>query len=670
MADIGKAYVQIEPTAKGISGKIESELGGIGAKGGAAFGNGFARVVGGTSKAIAGSVALASAAAVGIVKGATESYARFEQLEGGAKLLFGDAFDTVMNNADSAFERVQMSANDYLTQVNGFATGLKESLGGDEEAAASLADRIIVAQADVVAATGNSAENVANAFAGIMKNNFTMLDNLQLGIKPTKEGMQEVIDKMNELNGTEYKMDNLADMQSAIVDYIEYVGMAGYAQAEASGTIEGSLASVKASWDNLLTGLASGQDITPLIDNLVSTIGNAMTNLMPVIEQSLSGVTNLVSSLAPIIAEKLPTLFESLLPPLLSAATTLIVGLVEALPTILTVLVDALPGIITQIVDALIAAAPQLIEGAIQLVIALVAALPDIVMALIEAIPQLVMSIGQAIIDNAPLLIDAIGQANIALATALFNLAAPIITQVGTVCSNIITKVKEWLAKLPETMAYYAGAAIAKFVNFFTELIPKIKSLLSTMISNIKQFGSNLANNAAGAAQDFKDKLIQGIQELPDRMLEIGSNIVEGLKNGIKNAWNGLTDWVKDLADNLIQGFKDNLKIGSPSKAFRDEVGRWIPAGIAEGIEAGMGTLDDAMTDMTMSVSPSAMADVVGMSYAPTSQNTTNQSDMDAKMDVLLGILANYLPEIAANKGVSVEDLYKGFNRQMGWALQ
>ena len=136
--------------------------------------------------------------------------------------MFGDAFETVMENAKNAYKTVQMSQNEYLQQVNGFATGLKTAFGGNEQAAAELAHKIVKAEADIIAATGNTAENVQNAFNGIMKSNFTMLDNLQIGITPTKEGFQEVIDKVNEWNeangrATNYQMGNLADMQSALV---------------------------------------------------------------------------------------------------------------------------------------------------------------------------------------------------------------------------------------------------------------------------------------------------------------------------------------------------------------------------------------------------------------------------------------------------------------------
>ena len=192
----------------------------------------------------AAAITAAATAATALGTAAIKSYAEYEQLVGGAKLMFGEAYDFIANKAQNAFATVQMSQNDYLQQVNGFATGLKTALKGNEKAAAELADRIITAEADVVAATGASQEAVQNAFNGIMKSNYTMLDNLQIGIKPTKEGFQEVIDKVNEWNAangeaTNYQIDNLADAQAALVDYIEMVGMAGYANREAADTIQG-----------------------------------------------------------------------------------------------------------------------------------------------------------------------------------------------------------------------------------------------------------------------------------------------------------------------------------------------------------------------------------------------------------------------------------------------
>lgn len=229
-------------------------------------------------------------------KAAYTSYARYEQLAGGAQLMFGDACDFVAEKARNAYKTVQMSQNDYLQQVNGFATGLKTALGGNVQAAAELADKVITAEADVVAATGNTQEAVQNAFNGIMKSNYTMLDNLQLGIAPTKEGFQQLIDKVNEWNAengkaTAYTIDNLADCQAALVDYIEMQGLAGYAANEAAGTIEGSTASMKAAWQNLATGMAdSSADMEGLTKDFVDSVFTAGKNIIPRVQQIVTGV--------------------------------------------------------------------------------------------------------------------------------------------------------------------------------------------------------------------------------------------------------------------------------------------------------------------------------------------------------------------------------------------
>ena len=229
-------------------------------------------------------------------KAAYTSYARYEQLASGAQLMFGDAYDFVAEKARNAYKTVQMSQNDYFQQVNGFATGLKTALGGNVQAAAELADKVITAEADVVAATGNTQEAVQNAFNGIMKSNYTMLDNLQLGITPTKEGFQQLIDTVNEWNAengeaTAYTIDNLADCQAALVDYIEMQGLSNYAAEEAARTIEGSTASMKAAWQNLATGMAdSNADMEGLTQDFVDSVFTAGRNIIPRVQQIVTGV--------------------------------------------------------------------------------------------------------------------------------------------------------------------------------------------------------------------------------------------------------------------------------------------------------------------------------------------------------------------------------------------
>src|SRR5574344_2210491 len=284
------------------------------------------------AKVGAAAVSAAGTAIVSIGKQAIEQYAEYEQLVGGAKLMFGDAYDFVAEKAKNAYSTVQMSQNEYLKQVNGFATGLKTALGENAKAAAELTDKIVNAEADVVAATGASQEMVQNAFNGIMRSNYVMLDNLQLGITPTKEGFQEVIDKVNEWNAangeaTNYVIDNLADAQSALVDYIEMQGLQGYAANEASDTIQGSLASMKSAWQNLLTGVANDNaNFEVLVSSFVDSLVGVGANIIPRINIVIQGLTQLISqSSQTIIPLVLQTLIETA-PSFISAGMDLVVA--------------------------------------------------------------------------------------------------------------------------------------------------------------------------------------------------------------------------------------------------------------------------------------------------------------------------------------------------------
>lgn len=300
------------------------------------------------AKVGAAAVTAAAAGVAALTKMSVEGYAQYEQLAGGAKLMFGDAWSYIEQQSKDAYKNVQMSQNDYLQQVNGFAVGLKTALGGNAQAAAELADRIITAEADIVAATGNSQEMVQNAFNGIMKGNFTMVDNLGLGVTATKEGFQTMIDSVNAYNeahgkSTNYQIENIADCQSALLDYVEMQGMSGYAGMEAAKSIEGSVSMMKAAWQNLVVGMADeNANMEVLINNFVESTVTAAKNLMPRIEQTLVGIGQLITSLAPVIAKALPKLITAVLPSLLSAGVSLVVAIVDGVITALPALYDAL----------------------------------------------------------------------------------------------------------------------------------------------------------------------------------------------------------------------------------------------------------------------------------------------------------------------------------------
>lgn len=360
------------------------------------LGNGLATA----AKIGTAAVGVAAAGITALTKTAVNNYAEYEQLVGGTELLFGDAFDFVQEKASEAYKNVQMSQSEYLKQVNGFATGLKTALGGNSQAAAELADRIITAEADIVAATGASQEMVQNAFNGIMRSNYVMLDNLQLGIKPTKEGFQEVIDIVNKWNAeqgkaTDYQIDNLADAQSALLDYIEMQGISGYAAMEASNTISGSIASVKSAWTNLVTGISDDNaNVSQLIDNLIDSAVVAAGNLLPRIEKTLTGIGELIDGLAPVVIDALPGLISNVLPPLLDTGLSLLMGIIDGITNNFDSLLDTAFQVIDMLLNGIIDNLPRIIEMGVQLIgklaVGIVQAIPDLVMKVPEIISAIV----------------------------------------------------------------------------------------------------------------------------------------------------------------------------------------------------------------------------------------------------------------------------------------
>lgn len=364
------------------------------------------------AKVGAAAVAAAGTAIIAIGKQAIEQYAEYEQLAGGAELMFGDAYDFVAEKAKNAYSTVQMSQNEYLKQVNGFATGLKTALGGNAQAAAELADKIVNAEADVVAATGASQEMVQNAFNGIMRSNYVMLDNLQLGITPTKEGFQEVIDKVNEWNAangeaTNYVIDNLADAQSALVDYIEMQGLQGYAADEAARTIQGSLASMRGAWQNLLTGVADDNaNFEALVSNFVDSLVGVGANIIPRINIVIQGLTQLITEASQtIIPLAVETLLQNL-PAIVAAGMDLIMALVNGILDNIDLLIDCTLELIDVVVNKLIENLPKLIDGGIRLIIALGRGLIEAIPQLVGKIPEIITAIIEGFASGASRILD------------------------------------------------------------------------------------------------------------------------------------------------------------------------------------------------------------------------------------------------------------------------
>lgn len=330
----------------------------------------------------------AAATAIGaLTTAAVNNYAEYEQLVGGVETLFKNSADTVMGYAENAYKTAGMSANEYMSTVTSFSAALLRSVGGDTEKAAGLADTAITDMSDNANKMGVSLESLQNAYTGFSRGNFTMLDNLALGFSGTKEGMQELLDTAGELSGVKYDIGSYADIVEAIHVVQTEMGITGTTAKEAATTIQGSTASMKSAWANLVTGLADDSaDFDTLMSNFVDSVVTVGENIIPRIQTTINGITQLVSSASTTIVPLIVDTLMQNLPSLLTAGVDLVFALINGMLDNIDTVIDCVLQLIDVIVVKLIENLPKLIQGGVRLIIALAGGL-------IKAIPQLVKNI-------------------------------------------------------------------------------------------------------------------------------------------------------------------------------------------------------------------------------------------------------------------------------------
>ena len=541
MADIGTAYVKIEPTAKGISSKISGMMESEGKGGGESFSKGFGSVLGGIGKAAVGAVAAGAAAVGGIVSAAVSNFGEYEQLVGGVETLFGDAANTVIKNADAAFQTAGLSANQYMQTVTSFSASLLQSVGGDTAEAAKVADMALIDMADNANKMGTSMESIQNAYQGFAKQNYTMLDNLKLGYGGTKSEMERLLADAEKLTGVKYDISNLNDVYNAIHAVQENLGITGTTAKEASETIQGSMAAMKSAWQNVLTGMATdGANMDTLIEQLINTVETFAGNIMPVVETALTGVSTLVERVAPVLAERIPAIITEALPGLLQSGVKVIESLASGILAAIPSLMPTITSVIMQLVQMLVQMAPQLISVGAQVILELASGIAQALPELIPTIVDVILTIVEYLLDNIDLVIDAAMALMEGLALGLINALPKLIEKAPIIIEKLVSAIISNIPKLIECAAKL------------------VLELASAIIKNLPQI--------VKAAGEIIGSLVSGIANLISKVIDSGKKVIESFKEGLKKL--DPREWGKDLLNNFIQGIKD--KIGDLKDACKD----------------------------------------------------------------------------------------------------
>ena len=484
--ELGKAYVQIVPSAQGIKSALtemfDEETDGLGEQTGQSIGQ---KLVGTLKKVIA-------AAGIGkIISDSINMGGALQQSLGGVETLFKDSADTVKEYAAQAYRTVGLSANDYMEQTTSFAASLLSSVSQDTDAAAQLANMAMVDMADNSNKMGTSMQDIQNAYQGFAKQNYTMLDNLKLGYGGTQAEMQRLLKDAEKISGVHYDLGNLADMYSAIHVIQKEMDITGTTAKEASTTLTGSFAAMKAAAENVLADWSTGADLTEplqaladtaqtfLVDNLLPMIGNVLAGIPEIVyslvPELLQTGTELLSSLAQGFTEGIPEFFSTALPQLLAFT-------------------DQLRDNAASFVDAGLNLITQLLNG-------LIAGLPD----LIAYVPDIIINICGIINDNMP---------------KILGEGVAIIVQLVV---GIVKAVPDLLANWKKILQ--AVLSVISAINWLNIG----KNILTGVANGVKSMGTSMLNAFKGG---FSSALAW-IKSLPSQAVQWGKNLIQSFINGL-----------------------------------------------------------------------------------------------------------------------------------------
>ena len=581
---------------------------------------------------IATAAITAGATAVGILtKAAVSSYADYEQLVGGIDTLFKDSSKKVMDYANNAYKTAGLSANQYMETVTSFSASLLQSLGNDTAKAAEYGNMAVTDMSDNANKMGTAMETIIATYQSLSRGNYAMLDNLKLGYGGTKEEMERLIADAAKLDSTVKANDmSFSNMVKAIHAVQTEMGITGTTAKEASTTIQGSVASMKASWNNLLVGVAGGsQNMKQLVTNFSDSLKTVGSNLLPVIQTTLSGLGQLIQELLPPMLQQIPKLLQSILPDLLASAVQLVTqvfsALGQAIPELLNIFVNTLlpmvTNLLTQIGDSIGQNLPLLIDRVLNFLLDFTARLRENAGQFIDAGLHLILKLGEGIANALPDLIAKVPTIVSNIAGIINDNAPKLITTaiklIATLAKGLIQAIPDLVANIPKIIKAIVDVFLAyNWVKLGKNLITKLKDGISNMAGKVKEAAGkikdavvnaikalpsklyNLAKSAVGklvsilkhtarirdAASAIKNEIVRVLSKLPDKLLEIGKNLVKGLWNGIKNAKEWVLEKIKGFGKSILDGIKGIFGIHSPSKETEYD-GKMLALGLVQGIK-------------------------------------------------------------------------------------
>ena len=633
--ELGKAYVQVIPSAKGIGGMLKKSMGGDVDSAGTSLGKGLGSKI---------KAAIIAAGIGKVLKTAIFEGAKLEQSLGGVETLFKGSAGRVKKYAAEAYRTAGMSGNEYMENVTSFSAAMISSLGGNTKKAAKLSNQAITDMSDNANKMGTDLSMVTQTYQSLARGQYQMLDNLKLGYGGTKGEMQRLLNDAEKLTGKKYDISSFSDVTQAIHAIQTQMGITGTTAKEAASTISGSFNMMKSAAKDFLGNLTLGRDVSKSMENLVTSTGTFLSNLLPALGNIAKGLVNVIGTTFPQMFSKIGNSLGASMPGLISKGLTMVtqftaslrknagkfvsagmemlLKLAQGWANSMPVMIQKIPQIITNIAGLINDNAPKIMVTGGKIIITLVKGLINAIPTLIANIPQILramwnaftafnwMSLGSSMISG--------------IAGALRSGIGSLFSAAQSLCVTIVNA----FINLP-TVLFNAGAtAIVHLIQGFRSAWGVITSIGGRIVVAVISGLVSLASRMWSSAKSAASRMLSAFRAVS--WGSVGTHIISGIIRGIAGAAGKLFSSMKNLASKALSAAKKVLGINSPSRVFAAEVGRWIPAGIAVGVTKNSGILSSVMDDtaksMTASFNPNLVRNAQISWSGATQNNAANQT--------------------------------------------
>ena len=525
--------------------------------------------IGGIAKGIAVGVG-ASITAIGtglsvLVKNAVDNYAEYEQLVGGVESIFGgvekgaEQIKKVTDTANEAWKNLTMSQNDYYKNFTSTYPLMKNDIE-DQNEAIEQTNRLMTLESDLA---NNSVEQASTAINWALKGSFNYIDNLNLGIKGTQEGFLEAA------HNAGYMVDDVKELTSSdILDILEKTadqyGVLGKTAEEAMKTIQGSTKAAKSAWTNLVTGIADDNaDFNKLVDDFIDSVSAMLDNLIPRILTAIEGLGELIPKLIEVLMNHLPEIITTGQ----NILNALLQGIVENTPQIASTITQVILSLVNFIIQNL----PMVLQAGITILLELIKGITQALPDLIPTMVQVIMNMVNILLDNIDEIIECGIKLLVALIEGIMNAIPELIARLPEIIIKIVSKLIELSPQLLSAALRIILALAEGLIKYVPEMISKIPQIIKSIVSAFKQ----------------------GIGDF----INIGKNLLKGIWEGISNTKEWLVNKIKDIGKTITGTFKKIFGIKSPSKLFRNEIGKNLILGVGVAFEKDDDLIDKQISD-------------------------------------------------------------------------